>query len=435
MGESMESLYKLMEQDGSFLEQVLAEPALEVAYKNNSVPLKKYLSRHLPRLLKMAFKEDNEDITLKALKLLTLGSQFVIPNLVKTPFFSEYAKKIISKGNLSERRIARICDITISIFRSGSKDAIKGCDYILQLLSDHCDDLNVYNMFSVLLSEKEKVEYHREWLFEIGFDNQLANMLQNSLKKNYSMNYSSDQEQIISLLRMVADAAKRSKMREKFLNGIVFDVLKQVYDLPPLILNYYWEAIDNLYDPEYFSLFQAHVESAKSILISKSIDRVYRYHAEALHFLTKILDLTTNFVNEIFIKSIINIMLLFNGSSFFLCESRNFFKKCVKIKDLQEIVISSVCPVMIHEASEKTHGLMPMFAIAIIADFTETKENDKLIKKINGASSFIRSKLKPYLQKRDKDFGGDMKQLQQQSQQQISVKNTSIWDTPYPLSG
>lgn len=429
MGETMIALCKLMEQDGSYMDQVLAEPSLEIAYKSNFSELRKYSSKHLPRLLKVAFRENNEEITLKALKLLTLGSQFIIPNLVKTSYFSEFVKKLISKGNLSNRAIGRICEITVSIFRSGYKDAINNCDYVIQLLNDHCDNLNVYSMFSVILSEKDKIEYHREWLFEIEFDKKLANMLQSSLKKNYSDTYSYDQEQIISLLRMVADAAKRSKIREKFLNGVVFDIFKQTYDLPPHLLNYYWEAINNLYDSNNSSLFHDHIESAKDIIISGNISRVYRYHAEALNFLSKVIDFKTKFVNEVFIKSIINIMILFNGSSDFLCESRNFFKKCLHVRDLQDIVISLVCPAMIIEADEKNHGLMPMFAFAIIADMVEIKENEKIIKKINGASSFIKKKIKPYIQKRDKSYGGDPK-----SQQQIFIQKSSIYDTPYPLS-
>ena len=122
-------------------------------------------------------------------------------------------------------------------------------------------------------------------------------------------------------------------------------------------------------------------------------------------------------------------MILFNGSSDFLCESRNFFKKCLHVRDLQDIVISLVCPAMIIEADEKNHGLMPMFAFAIIADMVEIKENEKIIKKINGASSFIKKKIKPYIQKRDKSYGGDPK-----SQQQIFIQKSSIYDTPYPLS-
>lgn len=429
MSESMISLLKLMEQDGSYLEQVLTDPAIEIAYKNNSTELRKYLSKHLPRLLKIAFKENNDEITIKALKLLTLGSQFVIPNLVKTTYFSEFVKKHISKGNLSERTIGRICDVTISILKSGSKDAIKDCNYILQLLNNYCGNLNVYSMFSIILSDKDKIDYHREWLFEIGFDKQLANLLQEYLKKNYSMTYSSDQEPIILLLRMVSDAARRTKMREKILEGAIFDVFKQTYDLPPLILNYYWEAINHLYDSKHSSLFNNHIELAKNIITSKNINRVYKYHAEALNFLSKIIEFKTKFVNEIFIKSILSIMLIFNGSSDFLCESRNFFKKCLSIKDLQEIVITLVSPVMIYEADEKKHGLIPMFAIAIIADIAESKETEKLLKKIHGASNFIKIKLKPYLQIRDKNYGGET-----QSQSQDIVQKSSIWDTPYPFT-
>lgn len=428
MGESIATLQKLMEQDGSYLEQVLVDPITEIAIKNNSVELRKYLSKHLPRLLKLAFKENNNEVTLKAVKILTLGSQFVITNLIKTTYFSEFVKKYISKGNLSQRIIGRICDITISILRSGSKDAIKDCDFILQLLNDYCDNLNVYNMFSIIFSEKDKIDYHREWLFETGFDKQLADLLQNYLKKSYSSDYSNDYEGIISLLRIVADASRRRKMREIFLNGAVCDILNQKYDLPPLILNYYWEAVNHLYDAKHSSAFNNLIESAKNVIISKNINIVHRYHAEALNFLSKVIDFNTQFVNEIFIKSIINIMLLYSNSSDFLCESRNFFKKCLAIKDLQDIVITSVSPVMICEAENKTHGLISMFAFAIIADIAETKDTEKLLKKIHGASNFMKTKLKQYLQIINNDYGGDNK-----SQEQIIItQKTSVWDTPYP---
>ena len=61
----------LLEMSGSVIEQILTEREVEQARKTNSPELKKYLSKHLPRLLRIAFRENCDVATLMALKELS----------------------------------------------------------------------------------------------------------------------------------------------------------------------------------------------------------------------------------------------------------------------------------------------------------------------------------------------------------------------------
>lgn len=430
MTDSMANFTKLLEQDGSFFEQVLSDPSLDIACKTNSVELRKYLSRHLPRLLKTAFREDNEDITLKALQLLTYGSQFVIPNLVKSSFFPEFACKYISRGNLTERRLGRICDITISIVQSGIKDIISQFGFILTLLREYSGNTNVYNLFSIILTSKDKFDFHRDWLFEIGFEHQLSEMLNEKLHKEYSMVYNIEQESLINLLRLVADACKIPNSRSILNQGSIIDLFSKSYALPPILLNFFWEASNKLYAPEYIQKFTFQIEAAQTILKQKDIDVIHKYHSESLKLLTKVSDVDSSFIAEDLIRCVLNIMLKFNTSSYFLCEARNFFKRVIQIKKLQPILVNIVSPLLLFEADEKTHGLMSMFSYAIIDDINNGKETKKLLKKIPGASNFIQTKLNSYNKKLANEYGQDTNQ----PILQIIPKKTNVWDTPYPQS-
>ncbi|OHT04633.1 hypothetical protein TRFO_27844 [Tritrichomonas foetus] len=428
--EGQSTLAKLMALDGSSLEKVLLEPSLEQAAKSNSVELRKYLSRHLPRLLRTAFKDDNSETTLQALKLLTYGSVLVIPNLVKTNFFPEFAMKYLSRQTLSERRVGRLCEVTFSIFQSGVKDIIKDCNYILTLFKNYCDHLSVYNLFSKIFTGDDKLQYHRDWLVEIGFDKELVTILKELLKKNYTdTTFTTDSEKVINLFKLVADAAKHESIRRKIIQSEVFDIFKQTYSLPHIINNFYWEAVNNLYDVEYHSKFQIHIDAAKKILY-KPEKRIYRYHAEALSLLVKVINHNSDLVNEKLIKNVINLMMLFSESSFFLCEARIFFQKCYNIKDVRDLIVKKLVPLMMNETKSEKHGLMPIFAMAILTDMTNNESTNKLLKKVDGTSKFIKQKLEPYVKKLNSEYGGEYKNENDQVKASPSRKKT--WETKYP---
>ena len=424
MNEAVLSLKKLFTEGSKVFEQVLLDPSLDKACKSNLSDLRKYLSRHLPRLCKTAFKDNNEEITLKALKLLTCGNQLVIPNLVKTTFFPDLAKKYLAQNEITSRQIGRICDITFSIFQSGITDIIKDCDYVLALL-DHCENLGVYNLFSRIFADDEKLEPHREWLCNIGFDKKLAEMLKEMLKKNYSLNYSQEQEKLITILSLVAEAAKNSKLRKHLMNGEIGQIFKQTYILPPYLLNYFWNAVNNLYTVEYYSFFNIHINAAKTALLYPE-EKVYKYQIDALNFLIKSIDINPKIVDEKLIKAILHLMITFNQSSALLCEARQFFLKCYTMKDIQDITFKNLVPLMLNQINNKNNGLISIFAMAILQDISKIDSVKKSFKKIDGVSKFIKQKLEPYNKKLANSYGGEFKESQN------SPKKRASWETPYP---
>ncbi|OHT07847.1 hypothetical protein TRFO_23791 [Tritrichomonas foetus] len=412
MVEDLSTLCKLMKQDGSMIEKVLLEPELEQARKSNSPELKKYLSKHLPRLVKIAFRDNKEETTLVALRLLSYGSSFVIPNLVKSSYFPDFATKLLSKNEVSDITISRISDVTLSIFQSGSKDILESCNYVLTLLK-YIENFNVYILFSGIFQNEEKMKIYQDWLFERGFDSRLASLINEALKNNYGNTYSYEHEKIISLLRLVSDSSKNQNLQKLLISGETYKVFEKHVQLPPHLMNYYWEAINSLCTVENAKKFIDHANEAyKLLLSSRNCDnqnnyRVYKYHSEALNLLSKFVNVKQGLFDDKFFKTILCLMERFSNSSYFLCDARRFFQACISVKELKEKIVKITAPTLISDATLKKNGLISIFSIAIIEDMLQSETAKKTLKKVEGASKFVKRTVDPLVKKRTRDYGGE----------------------------
>ena len=404
----------LLEMSGSVIEQILTEREVEQARKTNSPELKKYLSKHLPRLLRIAFRENCDVATLMALKLLSSGSSFIIPNLVKSPYFPNYVMKILSKyehrgvSNIGDVKISsillsRISQITLSIFQTGAKDILDHCGFII-LLVQYCDNLSVFNLFQEILSKEKKMQKYREWLFGIGFESEVAGLLKDVLKLNLSNTYSTETELAISLLRIVADAAKHPELREQMINGPIFEIFEKDYFLPFNVMNYYWEALNNLCTSDNTKHFSDLASTALKLLEVEYITKIHRFHSEAIHFLSKFVHVEPQLFDKAFFQNILNLMEKASSSSFFLCDTRNLIQECLLEKELREQVVKIITPFLLESSKMNKNGLISYFSIAMIEDISKNEYTTKIFKGINGASNFVKKTLNPLIKKREKGY-------------------------------
>lgn len=419
MFDSESNLKKLLLKDGSVIEQVLSESEIEQARKTNSTDLRLYLSKHLPRLIRIAFREDTKETTLTALRLLTGGSQFIIPNLVKSTYFPEYAVRTMAKStDLSSLTIGRLCDITLSIFQSGKTNILNNCGYILFLLK-YCANPSVYSMFQTILSEdNEKLKIHREWLFSIGFVDELSTDILETMNSTFFTNnieesdlpklsYNYDHEKLINLLRLVSDAAKdRPGVKKDFIYGHLKSILvaSNSAHFPYHISDYFWQALNTLYEKDLSDFFIDIVFAAQKMIIdfSKSDEnKIHRYLSESLNLITKFIEDKPELVNNDLLNAILTLMLKFSGSSFFLCDVRRFFQQCIKTKELKEKVPLAVISKLLIYGQSSGNGLVSFFANAIIEDMTKSETAKKTIKKMDNVSKFIKHTIEPLSKKRE----------------------------------
>lgn len=439
MFDSESNLKKLLLKDGSVIEQVLSESEIEQARKTNSLDLRLYLSKHLPRLINIAFRKDTKETTLTALRLLTGGSRFVIPNLVKSTYFPEYVVKTIAKSSeLSPSTVGRICDITLSIFQSGKTEILKSCGYVLFLLQ-YCDNSSVYSMFqSILSDDNEKMKKYQDWLFDIGFIDELSSDILETLSSTFltnnidesdlpSLSYNYGHEKLINLLRLVSDAARN---RPHIKKDIISGHLKNLFipsnsnHFPHHISDYYWEALNTLYDRDLSEFYTDIAFSAQKMIISfsKSDERqIHRYISESLNFITKFIEDKPELVDNDLLNAVTSLMAKFNGSSLLLCDIRQFFQQCIKAKELKEKVPLVVISKLLYYGNDSRNGLISFFSKAIIEDMTKSETAKKTIKKMDNVSKFIKHKIEPLSKKRE--FGYTDKYVCPDTQSSPKIKS------------
>lgn len=422
MFDSESNLKQLLLKDGSVIEQVLSESEIEQARKTNSTDLRVYLSKHLPRLIHIAFREDTKETTLTALRLLTGGKKFIIPNLVKSTYFPEFAVRTIAKSSeISSLKIGRICNITLSIFQSGKTDILNNCGYILYLLQ-YCGNPSVYSMFQTILSEEnESLNIYREWLFNIGFVDELSSDILETMNSTFFTNnieesdlpklsYNYDHEKLINLLKLVSDAARnRPGIKRDFLCGHLKNlfVASNSNHFPYHISDYFWSAVNCLYEKEFAVFFDDIVLAAQKMIISFSKcgeEQIHRYISESLDFITKFIEDKPELVTNDLLKAILALMLKFNRSSFFLCDVRRFFQKCIKTKELKEKVPIAVASKLLSYAKSSENGLVSFFAKAIIEDMTKSETAKKTIRKMDKVSKYIKHTIEPLSKKRESGY-------------------------------
>lgn len=422
MIDSESNFQKLLLKDGSAIEQVLSESDIEQAWKSNSQELRLYLSKHLPRLIRIAFREDTNEITLTALKMLTGGNRFVIPNLVKSTYFPGFVTKTLAKApEISSSTIGRICDVTLSIFQSGKTDILHSCGYILMLLQ-YSNNPSVYSMFQTILSDdNQKMEKFRDWLFNIGFIDEISSIILECMNSTFlannfvesdlhSLHYAYDHEKLINLLKLVSDAAKnRPEVKKDFISSHLKSILiaSNSHRFPNFISDHFWKAINTLYDSDLTIFFTDMAYAAQSMIIltsKNSENQVHLYLSESLDFISKIIESKPELVTNDLLEAILTLMGKFSRSSFFLCDVRRFFQKCITIKELKEKIPSAIAPKLLHYGKDKSNGLVSYFAIAIIEDMTKSETAKKTIKKIDSISKFIKRTIDPLSKKREQGY-------------------------------
>ncbi|OHS93797.1 hypothetical protein TRFO_02307 [Tritrichomonas foetus] len=404
---SSDRLEKLLSQDSSYFEEVLNEPIVFKALKNNSKEARHYFSHHLPRLLRIAFREDTHPTTITAFKLLKLGN---IPNLVKSSFFSGFAVKILSKDEIKPMIIGRLSDISLSILQSGNSDILRYCGFILLILK-YADNANVYNLFSSILANDEKLKSVQDWLFDIGFFTDVSEMLKEALLQNYSENYSNDHEKLINLLRIASDSLSNSRIRDRVLSGPIPLAFQNYRSFPTFISNFYWETLNQLFDKKAPKTLEAFAKAAQDLLVTPT-HQIHIYHANSVKFLTNFIKVRPDLINDELIKSVLGLMIQFETSSCFLNAAGNFFVELYRSSSLSSHIKEFLALVFLNEANQKKKTTFQMLALKIVEELAYNDLTRKSFRQISGASEFIKQKLEIYRYKKEHPYGYPKEEVQ-----------------------
>lgn len=424
------SLNDILSKDMKEFETTIQEPILLQSLNNNSKEVRSYLQIHLPRLLKITFRDNNDQATICALKLLTAKNARHIPTLVKSTYFPEFAIKILSKDNVPKKFIGRLCDISLNIFSSANKDFLKNGSFILLFLR-FIDDYNVCHMFSRLFANKEKFIPVQDWLFEIGFANEICALLEEMLALDFDDAKNRAQEsKLISLLQILDEALQNQHTRQQVLSGAIPSVFNRKFSLPMHAYNYLWTTLNLMYDEAHKDKFEFYAKNAREIILNGHINTIHQYHSEALKFLTNYLDNDPELIDSALLKSVFDMMKLFENCGYFLIDAKAFILKvCHSKKNASKI--EKYIPILLRSASEETSSPSKIISLSILEDLLYEESTLHLLNKVKGSHDFITNILEPYIKVKNADYGIAVEKL---NNLKHKSSKRSFWETLYPKS-
>ena len=401
--QSTQNLESLVRDTTPELADVLKNPAVLRAYRLGSKNLVQFFSEHIRELLELAFRDDCKKITICAFKILTMSNGFLTEPLLETARFGEFALEILSlpPPRLSERLISRLCSVTLAILVSGYENSLSYCSFVFHLLR-HCENLGVFEFFCSIASD-EDLDHVQKWLIEIGFADYVIRELSSSVTSGAT-------EKETSLLRLVAQTAVNTRIIEAFQDKRVISALNVEVSGNWQFDNARWGAINAICTDANPNDFGALAVKAHGILTTHT-DKIHEYHATCLAFLVKFMSIRKDLFDEELVKAVLGLTLQFRECSLFQLQVRRFVRASLAINVIRQRVIKHFVHVMIVEAQIREHGSISWTSRAILEDiWRETQSNRTLhdeVRAIDGYREFIKHKLKPYIQLRETDYGGE----------------------------
>ncbi|KAK8838400.1 hypothetical protein M9Y10_033026 [Tritrichomonas musculus] len=396
-------LNDLLSKDSSDFKNIITKPIILDSLNRNVKEIRQYLSKHLPRLLKLAICNSKSIESLSAMKILTSKNASKITNLVKTSFFTDFTTELLSKDNVSPMIVGRLSEIALNLFSSGNLDFLSHAGFVILFLK-YLDNCSVCELFLSLFDYKKKMTVSQDWLFEIRFDSEIALILKKLLKDDISCDgYSFQQESSISLLRIINKALENWRTRPQILNGPILSVFLDYYHLPTHVNNFYWQTVNSLHDPITKDQLLMYAKEARSILINP-IDEIHMYHSEALQFLKKYIGCNPELFDTELIKSVISLMMQFEKCQLFLIESADLILTICQTKDLSP-KIEKYIPLFIDEADDDKRSPFQIISLAIAKELYINQLTNGIFNKANKSSTFVKNTLLPYIQKLNSEYG------------------------------
>ena len=395
-----ETLEKLFSNDSSYFETVIVEPIVHQALKINSKDARNYFSRHLPRLLKVAFRDDNEFSTISAFKLLKIGN---IPNLTKSSFFSGFAVKLLSQDQVSDQIIGRLSEITLNILTSCNSEILRYSGFVL-LFFKYIDNQDVISMFTSLLKMDEKNKQVQDWLFEIGFDDELHGELEKALSYQYEEQYTKEYEKLISLIKIVTEALRNQRIRDRILSSQIPYLFRSSKEFPSLINNYLWEMLNEMLDQTTSENLSQYADAAY-VILTRNDNHIYSYHNYALKFFSKYIKIDSRPLNEEFIQLLFGMMIKFDSCSHFLQEAKKFIVQGCMENRFSANMVKLILLILLNEAEQKKRSALRVISFAAIEELLANDSIKKVFLKFDGASHFIKTQLNPYTNIKQNEYG------------------------------
>lgn len=421
-------------QKGSTISKVLVDSQFDQAIRTNYSELKAYLSKFIIRLFVIAFNDDYESMTLTAFKVLTLGQTYIIPGLIKSHYFPYYAMKTLQDAEetpISDLKISRLCDITASILLSHQFHIFSEYPYVLKLLK-YVYNQSVYDLFRTIFTDThESIQEYKDWLYSIGFIDELVKTLcyyvrieqqsySSSDSESFSCNdvssyeSSANEDRIVNLMKIVSLTIESDpEYRPKFMTSLFKEtfLMKKASSFPSFIQQYYWTMINDIIDEKDINLLDNYSLKARKYIIEFALKSNVFYRtnssiSNSLKLILKFAKTQPNLVDNSLLDSISLLMFRFCNSSYFLNDVRSFFQKCYDIPEVNARCVNKFAPLLFAKADDTTHGLISYFSIAIIEDMMNHQCTKKFLKNVEGSSKFIKNVVVPKLKIKQRNYGG-----------------------------
>ena len=284
-------------------------------------------------------------------------------------------------------------------------------------------------MFVSLFDFDEKLKPAQDWLFEIGFDTEIASLLQSLLSEKYTSDaYTLQQENTISLLKIINKALDNPRTRQRILDRPILSVFDSYYKLPTHVNNFYWQTINKLYDNSTKDQLMIYAKEARNIFINP-IDSVHMYCTEALNFMEKYVNSHPELFDSEFVKSIITLMMQFENCELFLIEAANLFITMCKSDKFSTRMVKYAA-LFINEAADTKRTPFQIISLAITKELATNLLTRDFYQKIEVPPKFDKKTLNPYIKKLNSEYGVSFDDKKQNKNEYYAQKTnkTSFWD-------
>jgi hypothetical protein len=394
----------LLQMASSSLPFILKVPELLRLYQAESELLMSFLKSHVRELLETAMEDSRARATLVAHRLLAIGKLRMIPPLLESGRFGEFAVRLLASPGPapSASVVGRLCAITLTVMASGEPAYFEHCRFVFQLLrfADNCSVVDLFASMSVNVPATEKL--HR-WLVDARYPEVLAHELADLGEAN--------ELRILGLMRLVAAAVDSPILRAAIGSPPVIETLVAPGDHSWLVENGRWQAVCALCNADTYKRFLNFAVRARQTL-RRAGDRVHDFHASALCFLTKLIRMRGDLFDEEFVRCVLGLVLQFPANSILQANVKNFVVASLGIDVIMRRVLRLFLPILLVECGIREHGVLPMFAFATLEEIAKVAASNPAVEKVvtivDGFQTFRLTTLKRVISVRDAEYGGSL---------------------------
>jgi hypothetical protein len=394
----------LLQKSATSLPYLLKVPEVLRLYRTESGVLIYYLIENIRELLEIAMQENRTKITMTAYRLLALGKLRLIPPLLESGRFGEFAARLLSSPDrmLSTSVIGRLCGITLTVMAAHDPSYFEHCRFAFQLLR-FADNPAVVDLFSSLSAASAGSEKLHRWLVDSHYAEVLAHELADLGEAN--------QLRILGLTRLVGEAAESPILRAAMASPLVIEVLTAPGDHSWLVENGRWQAACSLCSADTYRKFLNFAVRAHQTL-QQADGRIHQFHASALCLLTKLIHMRGDLFDEDLVRCVLGIVLQFPGNSIFQAAVKDFVIASLGVEVIMTRVLRFFVPILLVEYEIHEHGVLPMFAFAILEEIASIAASNPAVEKVvavvDGFQTFRETTLKAVASVRDAAYGGPL---------------------------